>query len=264
VPVRYSPPSYLAALMNTLIQTDRDGSVLRLTLNRPEKRNALNAALCRELVEALESADADPAVHAVLLTAAGKSFCAGMDLAEIMDPPDPEEIDALHERLFTIGARSTTPIVAAVQGAALAGGTGLVANCHIAVAAPDATFGVTEIRIGLFPFLIFRSVSAAITERRAIELALTGRIFPAAEAREFGLIHEVAADPAVRAAEIARQIASASAIAIRKGLGCVHQSIDAARAARKEVFQSAEFQAGLRAFRDAHAPKPAAGAKEQS
>ena len=242
--------------MNTLIQSGRDGSVLRLTLNRPEKRNALNAALCRELVDALESADADPAIHAILLTAAGKSFCAGMDLAEIMNmdlaeimnPPDPAEIDALHERLFTIGARSTTPIVTAIHGAALAGGTGLVANCHIAIAAPDATFGLTEIRIGLWPFLIFRAVSAAITSRRAIELSLTGRIFSAGEAREFGLIHEIAADPAARAAEIARQIAAASPIAIRKGLGSVHQSSDAIRAARKEVFDSSEFQAGLQAF----------------
>ena len=242
--------------MNTLIQIGREGSVLRLTLNRPEKRNALNAALCRELVDAIESADADPAVHAILLSAAGKSFCAGMDLAEIMNPPDPAEIDALHERLFTIGARITTPIVAAIQGAALAGGTGLVANCHIAIAAPDATFGVTEIRIGLWPFLIFRSVSAAITARRAVELALTGRIFAAAEAREFGLIHEIAGDPAARATEIAQQVAAASRIAIQKGLACVHQSSDAARAARKEVFESPEFKAGLRAFHEARSPQP--------
>src|SRR5262245_19784812 len=115
--------------MGTLIHSERDGRVLHITLNRPEKRNALNAALCRELVEALEAADTDETVAAIVLTAAGSAFCAGMDLAESMDVPSPE-IDALHERLFTIGARCTSPIVAAVQGPALAGGTGLVANCH--------------------------------------------------------------------------------------------------------------------------------------
>src|SRR5207302_3573428 len=130
-----------ASSMTNLLQSVRDGRVLHLTLNRPAKRNALDSALCRELVDALESAAADESVGAILLDGAGKSFCAGMDLAEITAPANPTEIDALHERLFSIGARIATPIVAAVHGAALAGGTGLVANCHIAVATPDASFG---------------------------------------------------------------------------------------------------------------------------
>jgi enoyl-CoA hydratase/carnithine racemase len=244
--------------MSTLVESNREGAVLHLTLNRPEKRNALNSALCRELADAFESAAADPAVHAILLTAAGKAFCAGMDLAEITAPANPTEIDALHERLFTVGARLATPIVAAVHGPALAGGTGLVANCHIVVAAPEATFGLTEIRLGLWPFLVFRACASAMTERRAIELALTGRNFSAAEAQSFGLIHELSTDPAARAADVARQIAASSHTAIRKGLGYVHEArtlnpseaAARARAARQEVFDSPDFQAGLRAFHE--------------
>jgi enoyl-CoA hydratase/carnithine racemase len=240
--------------MNSLVVSARSGHVLHVTLNRPEKRNALNAALCGDLCAAIDAADADPDVHAILLTGAGKSFCAGMDLTEISAPPDAAEIDSLHERLFTMGARVSTPIVTGVHGAALAGGTGLVANSHVVVAAADATFGLTEVRIGLWPFLVFRACSAAMGERRTMELALTGRIFGAEEGRTFGLVHEIGADPVGRAAEIAQQIAGFSAIAIRKGMGAVHQSIgmdsrqagEAARRARKEVFESPEFREGIR------------------
>src|SRR5215468_4883780 len=141
--------------MADLIETDRQGRLLRITLNRPDKRNALNIELCRQLVVALERAAADAHVGAVLLTAKGKAFCAGMDLTEVL-AADTAEIHRVQEQLFTIGVRSTIPVVAAVHGAALAGGTGLVANCHVVVAAEDALFGLTEVRIGLWPFLIFR------------------------------------------------------------------------------------------------------------
>ena len=185
--------------MTDVLHSIREGRLLRLTLNRPDKRNALNAALCRALVTALEDAARDPAVGAILLTADGKAFCAGMDLAEIEPGADAEEINAVHEQLFTVGARLTKPLIAAVHGAALAGGTGLVANCHIVVAAPGATFGLTEIRLGLWPFLVYRAVAAALGDRRTMELSLTGRIFDAAEARQIGLVHEVVDAPQERA-----------------------------------------------------------------
>jgi len=240
--------------MSSLLEQARSGHVLHITLNRPEKRNALNAQLCRELVHAIEAADADQTVHAILLTGAGKSFCAGMDLAEIADPPDAAEIDTLHERLFTLGARITTPIVMGTHGASLAGGTGLTANSHILVADTGATFGLTEVRLGLWPFLVFRACAAAMGERRVMELSLSGRIFDAEEAKSLGLVHEVSSDVAVRAAEIAEQIACLSRLAIRKGMASVHQSRgkswgeagELARKARKEVFESAEFREGLR------------------
>ena len=211
--------------MTDVLHSIREGRLLRLTLNRPDKRNALNAALCHALVNALEDAARDPAVGAILLTANGKAFCAGMDLAEIEPGADAEEINAVHEQLFTVGARLTKPLIAGVHGAALAGGTGLVANCHIVVAAPGATFGLTEIRLGLWPFLVYRAVAAALGDRRTLELSLTGRIFDTAEARQLGLVHEVADAPQERALEIARAIAQVQSYChVQKGwpssIGC--------------------------------------------
>ena len=207
------------------MRVNREGRVLRVTLNRPEKRNALNLELCGELVAAFDRGESDPEVGAILLDGSGKAFCAGMDLDEVLEP-DTGRFSDVHERLFTVGARIAKPVVAAVQGAALAGGTGLVANCHIVFAAEEATFGLTEIRIGLWPFVIFRVVAMAMGERRATELALTGRMVGAREAREFGLVHHVvpAEELAARAAETAAALAAYSSTAIRTGLSFVRRN----------------------------------------
>lgn len=247
--------------MPSLLEVRRQDRVLRLSLNRPEKRNALNAALCRELVETLEEAGRDPSVGAILLTGNGKSFCAGMDLDEAGGAAS-GELSQIHERLFTAGFRLGVPLIAAVHGAALGGGTGLVANCHIVIADEGATFGLTEIRLGLWPFVVYRAVSAGLGGRRTLELALTGRIFGAAEAREMGLVHEVAADLESRAAEIAAGVAGSSPTAIRTGLWFAHETRgrdwkeagEIARQVRKEIFESADFQEGIRAFREKRKP----------
>jgi len=238
------------------IETLPQGRVLRVALNRPEKRNALSKAMCRELVRALEAADRDAGVRVILLEARGKSFCAGMDLTEIA-PESTDEITEVQESLFTVGSRLSKPLVGAVQGAALGGGTGLVANCHIAVAAGDATFGLTEIRLGLWPFLVHRAVALAVGERRAVEMALTGRTMDAGEASAIGLVHEVAADAQARAQAIAGTLAGWSPTAIRTGLEFLRQTRgqsweDAGHIAarmRNEVFQSDYFREAVRAFR---------------
>ena len=238
------------------------GRVLRLTLDRPEKRNALNIALSRTLVESVCDATKDPSVGAILLTATGPSFCAGMDLLEVATGAR-EETNAVHEQLFTLGARTAKPLIAAVQGPALGGGTGLVANCHIVIAEPAATFGLTEIRLGLWPFLVFRAVDMALGERRAVELALTGRIFAAEEARQLGLVHEVVPDAAARAFEVAELVANFSPTAIHNGLGFVEEVRgmdweDAGKVARRVrdwVFATEDFQEGLRAFREKRPPR---------
>lgn len=249
--------------MTDILHSIRDGRVLRLVLNRPDKRNALDAALCRALVGALDGAADDPAVGAILLTANGKAFCAGMDLAEIEAGTDAAEISALHEQLFTLGARLTKPLIAGVQGAALGGGTGLVANCHIVVAAAEASFGLTEIRLGLWPYLVYRAVEGAMGARRTLELSLTGRIFGGAEAREFGLVHEIAEDAAGQALEIARAVAAFSPTAVRSGMGYVQRSRglggreagELALEARNQQFGGADFREGIRAFREKRAPR---------
>jgi enoyl-CoA hydratase/carnithine racemase len=225
-------------------------------LNRPEKRNALNVELGREIVSAIDHADADRQVSAILITANGKAFCAGMDLSEALTPP--AELAQLHEQLFTFGSRITKPVVAAVHGAALGGGMGVVANAHIVICADNATFGLTEIRIGLWPFLIFRSVAEAVGERRAVELSLTGRIFDAAEARALGLAHQTVPESEMlpKAWEIAETVAAYSTPAIRCGLTFVREirGRDAAEASkigrdvRDQIFRTPEFRESVEAF----------------
>src|SRR5436309_2280664 len=246
------------------IAASREGRLLRLVLNRPDKRNALNGALCQELVVAIEQGDLDPSVGAILLSGAGKSFCSGMDLSEMLTPAE-SSLEPLHERLFTIGRAATKPIVAAVHGPALAGGTGLAANSHIVVASEDATFGLTEIRIGLWPFVVFRAVVAAIGERLAVELAISGRIIEAREAAAMGLAHHItsSAELETRAGEIAAAVAGASADAMSRGLRFVAETrgLDwekagkVAQHSRGELFRTPDFEEGIRAFRDKRPPK---------
>ncbi len=208
-----------------MLAISQDNRVLHLALNRPEKRNALNLALCRDLVNALEKADTDPSVGAILLTGNGKAFCAGMDLAEAIQP-DRSELDEVHEKLFTAGYRLRKPIVAAVHGPALAGGTGLAANAHVLIASEDAWFGLTEVKIGLWPILIYRAVEAAMGPRRTMELALTGRWFTGLDAWYYGLVHEVSKNPLMRAELIAKQVSELSPNAIGAGLQYVNRTRD--------------------------------------
>ncbi|MGH9631761.1 MAG: enoyl-CoA hydratase/isomerase family protein [Bryobacteraceae bacterium] len=250
--------------MSTSLQISREGRVLRLTLNRPEKRNALSVELCRALVSVCDEADQDRHVGAILLDAAGGVFCAGMDLDEVLDPLAAERT-AIHEQLFTLAARLTTPLVAAVQGPALGGGVGLLANAHVVLAAQGTSFGLTEIRIGMWPFVIFRAVVAAMGERRAVELSLTGRIFGLPEALQWGLVHEAA--PAFelddRATAIARHLSESSAQAITGGLEFVREcrGEDAASAGliarrrRAAAFASDDFREGVEAFRGKRKPQ---------
>jgi enoyl-CoA hydratase/carnithine racemase len=248
--------------MSGPLEIARTGRVLRIALNRPEKRNALNADLCLELVRLIQEAQDDASVGAIGLTGNGPSFCAGMDLGEI-GVASSERLDQAHEQLFTLGSRMSKPLIAGVEGPALGGGTGLVANCHIVVASEQATFGLTEIRLGLWPFLVFRAVSAALGERKTLELALSGRIFDAKEAKSDGLVHEIAPNAAARAMAVAENIAAWSPTAIRSGMVFVQQvrerswedAGEIARIIRKEVFESGDFREGIQAFREKRKPK---------
>jgi enoyl-CoA hydratase/carnithine racemase len=250
--------------MSTSLQVSREERVLRLSLNRPEKRNALSSELCGAIADAVESSWDDPSVGCVLIEATGEVFCAGMDLDEVV-APDAAEKTAIHERLFTLAARAKKPMVAAVQGPALGGGVGLVANAHIVVAAHGCTFGLTEIRIGMWPFVIFRSMANAIGERRATELALSGRIFTLPEAIQWGLVSEAVQPIELddRATAIAMHLASASPQAIRAGLQYVAQARGKdtdtagrlAREYRAQAFASEDFREGVTAFREKRKPK---------
>ena len=163
--------------MNSVLETKQEGRVLRLWLNRPSQRNSLTTELCRELVDLIDRAEKDPSVGSVLLAGRGESFCAGMDLNEIA-AADVEGVSGVQEALFTMGARLTKPLIAAVQGAALGSGTGVVANCHVVIASEDATFGISGIRMGLWPFVFFNAVASAVGERRAIAMTITANSPP--------------------------------------------------------------------------------------
>ncbi len=239
-----------------------EGRVAQLTLKRPEKRNALNIAVCRELIAAFDGAEADPAVGAILLSGAGPAFCAGMDLAEVLSA-DQDELMALHERLFTVIDRARKPIVAAVQGPALAAGMGLAANAHVVVAGNDARFGLAEIRIGLWPVVVFRAVARAIGERRATELSMTGRFMNAEEALSAGLATEIAENPKARAVEIAAQLASFSPVAMATGLEHIARTRDLAwseappvnKELRARMMASDDFREGVNAFLEKRSPR---------
>ncbi|MFT3761326.1 MAG: enoyl-CoA hydratase/isomerase family protein [Pseudoxanthomonas sp.] len=191
-------------MSDALLQIERDGVVATLWLNRPDVHNAFDEHVIAALTAALRELDIDPAVRAVVLAGRGKSFCAGGDLgwmrrmAGFSREENLRDAGALAEMLRTLASLSK-PTVARVHGAALAGGTGLVAACDIAVATPEAKFGTTEVRLGLIPATIGPYVIRAIGARAAQRYFLTGERFGAAEAHRLGLVHEVVAADALDA-----------------------------------------------------------------
>jgi enoyl-CoA hydratase/carnithine racemase len=169
--------------------------VARVTLNRPEVRNALNEALLRELESALRRLEDDPAARVVVLRGAGdRAFCAGADLRKVADRGTTlqarESFGGLG-RILEHMARMRTPVVAQVHGHALAGGCGLAAGADIVVAADDATFGLPEIKIGLLPLIVMAPILRAVGRKRGLLMILTGEPVSAREAYEMGLVSRV-------------------------------------------------------------------------
>jgi enoyl-CoA hydratase/carnithine racemase len=237
--------------------------VLHLTLNRPDKRNALTAAMCAEIVDSVEKAQDDPQIGAILICANGSVFCAGMDLDET--GPDGPEINHLHEQIFTMGIRSLKPIVVGVNGAALGGGLGLVAQGDVVMCSDKSIFGLPEVRIGLFPFFVYRSVESAIGNRSTLQAALTGHLFHPEDAVQWGLVHKIcpATELNDRVEVMARELAKSSPEAIRAGLEYVNRSrgmndVDAGKLAsdlRTRVMAGADFKEGMAAFKEKREPR---------
>jgi methylglutaconyl-CoA hydratase len=199
----------------------REAGVLTLTLNRPAKRNALSAGLIEHLQQALDRADLDPEVRVVLMRGAGKDFCAGADLDELLASADRsvDDNEAAALRLGTVFQRMRQlpkPVIAMVQGRALAGGAGLVTACDIVIAAAGSQFGYPEIQRGFVPAMVMALLRRTVGEKVALDLVLTGRIMSAAEAKSMGLISRVVADGDLErdAVALAGELAQASASAI--------------------------------------------------
>ena len=252
----------------SLVRVEDAGGVRTITLNRPEKRNALTPELQDELIVALEGAG-DAHARVVLLAGDGEAFCAGLDLGVLhgMAGKTAEEhrAEAMRTaRMFRAVWECDVPMIAAVQGAAIAGGTGLATMCDFTIAAPEARFGYTEVRIGFVPALVSAYLSLQVGAKVARELLLTARIFDAEEARRLGLVTEVVPREALRAraAELAAELMRNSPEGMRatKRLlraqqhGWMDTALELAMETNAEGRQTADFREGVASFLEKRKP----------
>ncbi|HET9387865.1 MAG TPA: enoyl-CoA hydratase/isomerase family protein [Gemmatimonadales bacterium] len=197
------------------------GGVLTATLNRPDKRNAIDTEMIDALLAVLERADLDAAVRVVAVRGAGRDFCAGMDLNELLASAD-HSLDqnrtaALHfAEIFVRMRRLPKPVVAVVQGRALAGGCGVATACDLILAAESAQFGYPEVQRGFVPAIVMTMLRRAVGEKIAFDLAATGRLLDGTEAAAVGLVSRVYedADFEEQAGEVLRVLAESSASAL--------------------------------------------------
>ena len=178
-----------------MLSEDR-GAVRILTMNRPDKLNALNTPLTQALLDSLEAADRDPAVRAVVLAGAGRAFCAGADLSEFADltTQNPELVTRradLTSRTQSVVQTMSKPVVSAVQGAAVGGGAGLAIGCDMVVAAENLKFGYPELKHSIVPALVMTGMQRQLGRKIAFELISLGRLLGAEEARALGLVNRV-------------------------------------------------------------------------
>jgi len=176
----------------------RDG-VTRITLNRPDKRNALDGEIVGELKAAFGTSAADDACRVVLLAGAGTDFCSGADLANLEKTAHNSVLENMADArltadLFLMMRNHPRPVIAAVQGRALAGGCGIATACDIILAAQSAQFGYPEVNIGFVPAMVMAILRRSVSEKAAFELVVTGETVSAARAHELGLVHRVFGD----------------------------------------------------------------------
>jgi methylglutaconyl-CoA hydratase len=240
------------------LRIERDGEVLRVTLSRPDRRNAFDAALIAALAEAFAEVGE---ARAVVLTGEGESFCAGADVEwqrssiELSYDENVADYRRLYRMLQSI-YRCPAPVVGRIQGYALGGGSGLVCCTDVAIAAPDAVFGFSEVRLGIIPAVISPMVLARIGPAAARRYALTGERIDAETALRIGLVHEVADDLDAAVGRVVSDILAGGPIAVREAKRLVLEPGDEedllARAAERRT--SEEGQGGLRAFLEKRTP----------
>ena len=240
-----------------------DRGVGHIRLNQPDKRNALDEGLVRELTDCLLKAQADPSVHVMLLTAAGNAFSAGGDLREFqqkLTQPSLQVYDEgkLSADLFKVLGVLGKPLIGAVNGAAFGGGCGLACACHIVIASDKAKFGCTEVKLGLFPMVILPMVRRVVGDRTAMHMSVTATILGAEEAQRAGIVSRVVPHDQLQqeAMTLALQIASYSPVALRVGLEGFAQTtdmeyakaVDYLNTLRVVAFQTEDLQEGASAF----------------
>lgn len=253
----------------TTLKLELDGEIGIITLNRPEKRNAISPAMIDDLLGALDEAERGTA-RVVILTGAGKAFCAGMDLEALRElasqtheqhVADAERMGKMFHRVYSF----PKPLISAVNGAAIAGGTGLATLADFTLAVPEATFGYTEARIGFLPAVVSVFLLRQVGEKITRELLLTGKIFDAAEAHRLGLVTQVV--PQEKLMESARELAQSLIASSPTSLRLTKRIIlrwsekeierDLAIAIREsaEIRRTADFREGLASFLEKRRPE---------
>jgi len=261
----------MAALRMTFqtLQLGYESGIATITLNRPEKRNALSFLLVEEILAALDEIEKSEAL-VVIVTGAGKAFCAGLDLDELKsligkshseNVEDSRRMVRIFRRLYDF----PKPTIAAVNGAAIAGGTGVATMCDFTLAVPDAKFGYTEVRIGFVPAIVSSILVWQVGHKIARDLLLSGRIFDATEAHRFGLVNEIipAERLMARARELAAQLMENSPTSVRQTKKLINgfitntldQQIEDAVEQNAGIRQTADFREGVSSFLEKRKPR---------
>jgi methylglutaconyl-CoA hydratase len=245
------------------------GEVATITLNRPDKRNAISTRMIEELLAALNEVETRPA-RAGIITGAGKAFCAGMDLEGLraiatQSPEENVEDSRRMAKMFLRIFSFPKPLIAAVNGAAIAGGCGIATLADFTLAAPEATFGYTEVKIGFIPALVSVFLRRQVGDKVTRDLLLSGRIVGAAEAHRLGLVSEIVpADGLLsRARAIASELIAASPTSIhrtkrlllRSGEAQLQTEIENAIHENADIRSTDDFREGLAAFLEKRPPK---------
>jgi methylglutaconyl-CoA hydratase len=251
------------------IQVLVDSGVATITLNRPEKRNAVSFALVEELLSAFDEVE-QTSSQVVILTGEGKAFCAGLDLDELKNllgkthnenVADSSRMGRIFRRLYDF----PLPTIAAVNGAAIAGGTGFATMCDFTLAVPEAKFGYTEVRIGFVPAIVSSMLVWQVGHKIARDLLLTGRLFDAAEGHRYGLINEVV-EPGrlmTRARELAAQLMENSPSSMRATKRLINgfiarqldDQINQAVQDNARIRTTTDFREGITAFLEKRKPR---------
>jgi methylglutaconyl-CoA hydratase len=244
------------------LQPTFESGLATITLNRPEKRNAISYELIEELLGALAEVEKSSA-HVLILTGTGKAFCSGMDLDNLKEligrlPEQSRKDSETMARLFRTLYEFPKPTIAAVNGAAIAGGAGLATLCDITLAGPEAKFGYTEVRIGFVPAIVSTFLLRQVGEKQARDLLLTGRIISAEEAHGMGLINQIVPAEQLmdRARELAGEIMKNSPMSLRvtkqllngQARADLDREIEAAVRENAAVRATADFHEGVSSF----------------
>jgi len=254
--------------MYTTLTLETSGHIAYVTLNRPDKRNAISTVMMAELQTALDEIEKSH-VRVAIITGAGKAFCAGMDLEMLAaigkqsaaeNQEDSRRIAKMFRRIWSF----PRPLIAAVNGAAYAGGCGIATLCDFTLAAPEAKFGYTEVKIGFLPAIVSVFLTRQIGEKRSRDLLLTGRIIDAAEAKEFGLVSEIVPAEQLlhRAQELAETLIEASPSSLSRAkrllisseIAGVDHDLERAILENARIRCTPDFQEGLASFLEKRKP----------